>query len=346
MRFGPVDLDDAKGAVLGHSLRVQGRKIAKGRVLSASDIAALKADGVARVTVARLEPGDIGEDTAAAQLAAALVPEPEAAGLTLCTPHRGRVNLNATGPGIVGIDAARIHALNLIDPSITLATLAPYARVSEGMLVGTVKIIAYSVPIAALDRAVAAVEGGAVRVLPVIRKSAGLILTDAGGEASKLETKSREVIAGRLRALGMDLAGVETVPHEEGAIAEALTRLQGDMALILTGAATSDLNDVAPEAVRRAGGRVARFGMPVDPGNLLFHGNLGDRPVIGLPGCARSPALNGADWVLERLACGLEVTDADIAAMGVGGLLKEIPIRPQPREWDRDRDRNASGGGI
>jgi molybdenum cofactor cytidylyltransferase len=54
--------------------------------------------------------------------------------------------------------------------------------------------------------------------------------------------------------------------------------------------------------------------------------------VIGLPGCARSPALNGADWVLERLACGIGVTDEDIAAMGVGGLLKEIPIRPQPRD--------------
>ena len=41
---------------------------------------------------------------------------------------------------------------------------------------------------------------------------------------------------------------------------------------------------------------------------------------------------SGADWVLERLACGLDLTDDDIAAMGVGGLLKEIAIRPQPRE--------------
>jgi molybdenum cofactor cytidylyltransferase len=104
------------------------------------------------------------------------------------------------------------------------------------------------------------------------------------------------------------------------------------MLLILTGTATSDLHDTAPEAVRRAGGQVARFGMPVDPGNLLFLGALGGRPVIGLPGCARSSALNGADWVLERLACGLEVTGDDIAAMGVGGLLKEIPTRPEPRE--------------
>ena len=99
----------------------------------------------------------------------------------------------------------------------------------------------------------------------------------------------------------------------------------------MTASATSDPDDVAPSALRQAGGIVERFGMPVDPGNLLFIGALGDRPVIGLPGCARSPALNGADWVLERIICGLPVQGEDIAAMGVGGLLKEIPTRPKPR---------------
>ena len=93
---------------------------------------------------------------------------------------------------------------------------------------------------------------------------------------------------------------------------------------------------MAPSAVRRAGGSVERFGMPVDPGNLLFLGQIGERPVIGLPGCARSPALNGADWVLSRVACGIAVSGEDIAAMGVGGLLKEIPTRPQPRAGRRD----------
>jgi molybdenum cofactor cytidylyltransferase len=130
----------------------------------------------------------------------------------------------------------------------------------------------------------------------------------------------------------MTLAEVRTVPHETAAIRDALTGIGGEMVLILTGAATSDLHDDGPQAVRAAGGQVARFGMPVDPGNLLFYGSLGGRPLIGLPGCARSPALNGADWVLERMACGIAVTDEDIAAMGVGGLLKEIPNRPQPRE--------------
>jgi molybdenum cofactor cytidylyltransferase len=331
MEFGPVPLDRAEGAILAHSLMAGGRRLRKGLVLGPAEIAQLRAEGVAEVTVARLHSGDVAEDAAAARLARALVPDPVAAGLALTEAFTGRVNLNATGAGIVDLDVAAIHALNRIDPALTLATLPPWSRVSAGMLVGTVKVITYAVPEAALARA-CDVARSAIRVRPVALRSAGLLMTDVPGQEDKLIVKGRRAIEARLAALGMVLAGVETVAHETAAMAGALGRLPGEMLLILTGSATSDLHDTGPEAVRAAGGSVARFGMPVDPGNLLFHGQLGARPVIGLPGCARSPALNGADWVLERLACGLEIGDAEIAAMGVGGLLKEIAIRPQPRE--------------
>ena len=87
-----------------------------------------------------------------------------------------------------------------------------------------------------------------------------------------------------------------------------------------------------PGAIVAAGGRVVHFGMPVDPGNLLVLGELGGTPVIGAPGCARSPKENGFDWVLYRLLAGLDVTPDDLTALGVGGLLMEIVSRPQPRE--------------
>jgi molybdenum cofactor cytidylyltransferase len=329
MKFGAVPLEAAEGAMLAHSAHLRGGPLRKGRVLTAGDLARMAADGWADVVVARLAPGDVPEDAAATRLAQALVPGDQ--GLDLTPAFTGRVNLKARGPGIVALDAAAIHALNLIDPAITLATLPPFARVAAGTLVGTVKIIAYAVPEAALAEA-EAVARAAIRVQPVVRATAGLLMTEVPGQDGKLVAKGRRAVEARLRALGMTLAAATTVPHEADAMAAALRDLAGDIVLILTGSATSDLHDTGPAAVRAAGGTVARFGMPVDPGNLLFHGALGARPVIGLPGCARSTALNGADWVLERTACGLDVTDADIAAMGVGGLLKEIAIRPQPRE--------------
>jgi molybdenum cofactor cytidylyltransferase len=71
--------------------------------------------------------------------------------------------------------------------------------------------------------------------------------------------------------------------------------------------------------------------MPVDPGNLLLIGRARGVPVVGAPGCARSPIENGFDWVLMRLLAGLKVARRDLTGMGVGGLLMEIVTRPQPR---------------
>ncbi|MGC9419934.1 MAG: molybdopterin-binding protein [Rhodovulum sp.] len=331
MRFGPVPTDRAEGAILAHSLRLGGRMLKKGLVLGPDEVAALMAAGVAKVTVARPDPGDVAEDAAAARLARALVPDPKAAALRIGKAARGRVNLHAAAAGVVGLDTDAIHALNRVDPGVTLATLAPFTRVTPGLLVGTVKMIPYALPGAALEAACAAAPG-AVRVHPVTRKTAGLVLSEVAGQKPGLTAKGRAAVEARLTALGIALMAAETVPHDPRAMAEALAALPGEIALILTGSATSDLYDTGPEAVRVAGGTVDRFGMPVDPGNLLFLGTQGGRPVIGLPGCARSPALNGADWVLERVACGLVVGAGEIAAMGVGGLLKEIPSRPQPRE--------------
>jgi molybdenum cofactor cytidylyltransferase len=72
--------------------------------------------------------------------------------------------------------------------------------------------------------------------------------------------------------------------------------------------------------------------MPVDPGNLLLLGRLGDATVLGVPGCARSLKRSGFDAVLERTCAGVPVTGPDLAAMGIGGLLDEISARPSPRD--------------
>lgn len=334
MKFGHVPTGEALGAILAHSLVLAGQKLAKGRRLDAADLVAIGAAGIEQVVVALLGPGDVDENAAAVRLADAIVPDPAAAGLGLTAPHAGRVNLYATRPGIVEMDVERVERLNLVDPSLTFATLQPLTRVTAGMLVGTIKVIPYAVDGGALGRAMA--EGaGAVRIRAVEVASAGLLLTTVGDGPGKLEAKAQKAVETRLATLGIPLADVRIVPHEEEAIAAALAGLDGAMLLILTGAATSDIDDVAPSGVCRAGGTVRRFGMPVDPGNLLFLGALGARTVIGLPTCARSLATNGADFVLERVACGLVPTSADIARMGVGGLLKEIPTRPEPRERGR-----------
>ena len=328
MRFGTVSLGNASGSILAHSIHAGGSRYRKGLVLSDTDVEKLAAAGVSEVIVAELTDEDVGEDEAASKLADALLAG--TSGLGRSAAFTGRANIYAEEPGLVVLDADAVTRLNSINPAITLATLANMSRVMPRSLVATVKIITYAVPRADLDKAIDA-AGGIVSHVPVVRRDAGLVVTCVEGQKRRLAEKGKAAIASRLAQLGIELRTTRIVPHGADEIGAALGSSEGSLLLLLTGSATSDERDVGPEGLRKAGGTVRRFGMPVDPGNLLFLGELKDRPVIGLPGCARSPALNGADWVLERIACGIDLTDLQFAEMGVGGLLKEIPLRPQPR---------------
>ncbi|KRS14537.1 molybdopterin biosynthesis protein [Roseovarius atlanticus] len=326
MKFGPVALAEAAGAILAHSEHLPDGRLRKGQVLAEADIARLRAAGFAEVVVAVLEPEDLHEDAAAARLAETVLDG--APGLSLSRAFTGRVNLVAEAPGVVAVDAAKVTAANMLDPMITLATVAPWFQTHPGGMVATVKIISYGVASEALDRAAEAARG-AIRLHRPRFETASLIVSDT---AEGPGLRGVEAIRTRLAGLGMRLKQTLSCPHEIPALARAMASASGELVLVLTGSATSDLRDTGPEALRRAGGAVERFGIPVDPGNLLFTGRLGERPVIGLPNSARSPVLHGVDWVLARIACGAPIGDADFAAMGVGGLLKEIPTRPQPRQ--------------
>ncbi len=323
MKFGPVPTCEALGAVLAHSVPLHKGRLRKGHVLSAGDLDALHAAGRTEITVAQYEPDDVNEDDAAARLAAAIA----GPGLRLSKAATGRVNIFATGPGIVAIDSAAVQACNSVNPMITVATLPPLSRLAADVMVATIKIISYAVPLQDVERACLVAEH-ALRLLPPVYQTATLIETLID---QSYADKGRRALAGRLDRLDMALTPAVTVPHALDPLVGALRSAPGDVIFVLTGSATSDINDLGPAALREAGGTVTQFGMPVDPGNLLFLGFLQDKPVIGLPGCARSPALNGADWVLERVICGVPPGPADFAKMGVGGLLKEIPLRPKPR---------------
>ncbi|MEM7671263.1 MAG: molybdopterin-binding/glycosyltransferase family 2 protein, partial [Pseudomonadota bacterium] len=334
MRFGPVPLDEAEGAVLAHSLRLGSLTLKKGRRLSTADLADVREAGLTEVTAAVLDRDDVAEDTAAARVAAYLS---SSASAQISAPFTGRVNLFADSAGIVAIDTDLVDRLNRIDEAITVATLNDMARVHPRQMLATVKIIPYAAPEAAVAQAerllARAASDGTCLVShhPFAALRASLVLTQTRGMADRLVHKGAKAVRDRVISLGMTMADEQTVAHDTAAIGAAIGAASGDIILILTGSATSDRLDVGPAGLIAAGGTMTRFGMPVDPGNLLFLGGLDGRPVVGLPGCARSPKLNGADWVLERLAAGLDVADTTIAAMGVGGLLKEIPSRPNPR---------------
>src|SRR5579859_6110897 len=199
-------------------------------------------------------------------------------------------------------------------------------------MIATVKVIPFAAPEAAL----AAWESTAapMRVAPFRGRTVGLVQTRLPGLKASVLDKTVEVTRTRLAGLECTLRAEERVEHRSEAVARAIRSqldLGAELVLIVGASSIVDRRDVIPEAIVAAGGEVVHFGMPVDPGNLMLVGRIGAVPVLGLPGCARSPKMNGFDWVLQRLIADLPVGSRELAGFGVGGLLAEIPSRPLPR---------------
>lgn len=336
MKFGRFPLAECEGAILAHSVRAGKTLIPKGRALGKDDLRRLKEAGVADVMTAFLEKGDVDENVAASRIAAAIVGR----GLEARPAATGRVNIHARRLSILEINEQAIDSLNSQIGEIGIATLALHSVVKPGQLVATIKVIPFAVPgklIRDLERMAGPKEkpDKAISARPIEPHRAGLIQTELPGTPKKLLKKTERATSQRLEKLGSSLERNALVPHHEDDLAEVIVSFQEDglsPILIMGASATLDGRDVVPEAIRRAGGEIVRFGMPVDPGNLLVLGRLHGTPIIGMPGCARSPAENGFDWVLEMVLAGLGPQTDDLSEFGVGGLLKETPGRPQPRE--------------
>jgi len=331
MKFGPVPPRQAEGATAVHTIRQGSLVLKKGTLIGPREVAALEAAGIKDIVVARLEPGDVSEDRAAAEIAKAVAGE----GLRIDRAFTGRANLFSEQPGLLVVDKELIDALNRVDEAITFATLPAFKPVVAGEMIATVKIIPFAVEEAALKAALALAGKPLIRVAPYKISKVGVVSTLLPGLASKVVDKTLKITQQRLAPAGAAIVAERRVPHEQGALAKAVDEVlqQGAELVIVFGAsAIADRRDVIPAAVEAIGGRIEHFGMPVDPGNLMLVGLARDRPILGAPGCARSPKENGFDWVLMRLLAGLPVSREDVTGMGVGGLLMEIVTRPQPRK--------------
>ena len=335
MRFGPVPLSAAIGKILGHNIAgPDGRRaLRKGKPLTEADIELLKILGRTTVYVAELNGGDIDENEAALRVAAVVSGE----NIRQSGAATGRLNLFAETLGLVRVDTNRLRELNA-SAGITLATLPNNIPVRPGKMVGTIKILPYAVPESILDEIEMIGQNGPILwQTPLPAQRVALLVSGSLSAQARIEKSFFNALQTRLEKLGSKITGTQFIPLEDQTgeimLADAIEATAADVDMIVLAGETAiqDRFDIAPRAVERAGGRVTCFGAPVDPGNLLMLGYIGSKPVMGAPGCIRSPKDNIVDIVLPRLLAGDHLTKLDIIDLGHGGLLEDVPERPAPR---------------
>ena len=323
MKVVKMSVNEAIGHVLIHNQAgPDGRRVLrKGTMLTPEDAETLLSLEQADVYVGVLDENDVHEDEAARRLGDLLA----GSGLTTSNAATGRVNLIAETSGLFKVDVEALLTFN-DRPGITLATVPNNTPVQPKKVLGTIKIIPYSVPQAELEAAEAVARAyPLVAVKPFVVHRAMLITTGSEAARAKVVSSFTGPLRERLAEFGTELIDGPYVAEDEQAISQAIrAALDSAVEMILIAGETSimDTDDITPRAIKVAGGEIVHHGVPVEPGNLFMLAYHGDIPVVGAPGCARSKSYNVIDMVLPRLAAGERLARRDLVQLGHGGYLK------------------------
>ena len=331
MKIKSLGPQDSIGAVLAQTYNLPGKIISKGTFVTNEIVAYFKTGNVKTILCAVPEEGDIHEDEAA-----------EAISSTIDKNHiyadkasTGRVNFKSQSLCLVRYDRDFIKEVNLVDESIAFSIVEHNQLLAEGDLIATLKIIPFFMQKKYVDRVIKILAKAELfKIHSLKKKEVTLIQTCFEWQKKSIFTATSNVTKARLEALGCSLNNEKLINHDYDTL-RAIIRSSvknGPEILLISGAsAITDRSDYIPKAILSEGGEIIQYGLAVDPGNLLLIGKVGNTTVIGMPGCARSPKLNGFDWVLQLLMADITINREELADMGAGGLLMEIASRPLPR---------------
>lgn len=330
MALRKVRVEDAVGMVLGHDLTkivpatYKGPAFKKGHIIRAEDIPALKNMGKEHIYLLELGPHQVHENDAAQRLARAVA----GPGVSLSAPSEGRVNLAASGRGLLQVNAAALMAVNMIE-NMVVSTLHTNRVVQPGEIVAGVKVV----PLVVQDTQLQAAEQAAAAGAPVIQVRTlhnlrvGAIVTGNEVFYGRIQDGFAPVFGAKLTRYGGESLGLVYLPDDQTRITGAILDFyrQGAQIIIVTGGMSVDPDDVTPEAIRATGAEVVTYGAPVLPGAMFMLAYLGNTAVIGLPACSMYNKTTVFDLVYPRLLAGERLTRADIASLGHGGLCRNCP---------------------
>jgi hypothetical protein len=323
-----IPVGEAVGMVLPHDITeiikgsFKGPAFKKGHVIQPEDIEHLRRLGKEHIFVLQLTPEEIHENEAALLLADALA----GSGVDYSSEIvEGKVSLTATVDGLLKINREDLFRFNMLG-EVMCATLQDNTPVSKGEQVAASRLIPLVSERRVVDEAVAIAASGmpVVRVLPLRRVKAGLVITGSEVFSGRIEDRFEPVLREKLSQLGSSVGTVRFAPDDPALIAtEIRTCLENGAELIVTsGGMSVDPDDVTRQGIRSAGAESMVYGTPVLPGAMFLVGRIGLVPVLGVPACGMFYKITVLDLVLPRILTGEAIGREELAALGHGGLCR------------------------
>lgn len=317
-----ISTETIVGNVLAHDIEVRlgdrRTRLRKGHILTTADVPTLVAAN-RTIHVLTLDPGDVHEDAAAIRLAAAVA----GAGVTVGDPHESQIALRAATRGLLSVDTERLLTINTV-PDMSVWTLFDAQIVRENQAIAGVK----ATPLITREEWVreaehAAGDGGVLRVLPFVRRRAGVLVREALIPAAG--ERFREAITTKVEWFGSAIVAMVNPADDIASVTNATRELlaAGADMILCAGVTSTDPLDVTVQALNTLGARWEKRGVPAHPGSTYWLAYLGDVPILGMASCGMFSRATVLDLILPRFFAGQHVDARMLAALGHGGLLNK-----------------------
>lgn len=320
-----IKTEDAVGHVLCHDMtqiikdQYKDARFRKGHVVTEEDIPVLLSMGKEHLYVWEMTPGMVHENNAAERMAALC----GTVNMNWSEVKEGKIELTAVCDGLFRVNSEKLIAVNSVE-DVMIATRKGNTAVRKGDKLAGTRVIPLIIPEEKL-RAAEEAAGNAplLELLPYIKKTAAIIATGSEVKKGLIQDTFTPVVKDKLAAYGIETLSVtysgDGVENVANAIAEA--RATGAEIILCTGGMSVDPDDNTPGGIKQSGARIVTYGAPMLPGAMFLLGYYEDGTVVmGLPGCVMYAGATIFDLALPRIAAGVEMTRADFAAMGEGGL--------------------------
>lgn len=323
-----IPVDQAVGMVLPHDVteivkdKFKGCAFKKGHIIRPQDVEHLRRLGKDHIYVLELTENEIHENEAARLLAQALA----GSGVEFADEVvEGKIALKAAHDGLLKIDRERLLQFNLLG-EVMCSTLHDNTPVTSGEQVAATRLIPLISERSLVSQAVKAVQGAepVVRVLPLQKVRAGLVITGSEVFYGRIEDKFEQVLRDKLKAYGSEVATVRFAPDDVEQIAAQIQHCleEGADLIVTSGGMSVDPDDVTRQGIASAGAEDMVYGSPVLPGAMFLVAHIGKVPVLGLPACGMFHNITVFDLILPRILTGEHIGRHELAAMGHGGLCR------------------------
>ncbi|MGD9809489.1 MAG: molybdopterin-binding protein [Deferribacterales bacterium] len=319
-----IKVEDAVGEVLAYDITevnkekgIKGRAYKRGHIIQQSEIEHLKSLGRNTVFIEDGNDDGVHEDDAARMTA------PIAAGANITfdkEPVEGKISFYADCDGVFQVDKKRLYELNLLGTT-SLPTIHTNMGVKKGKQVAAFRIIPLVCEYEIMDRVKEILKTPLMDVKPYKIKTATILVTGSEVYEGRIKDGFGPILTAKLESYGVEVVDYKIVPDKKEVVTAAVKEMAGKSELVITTGGTSvDPDDITAQAMAEAGVKYDMKGSPIQPGNNLTVGYLGDIPVCAVPAAALHFSATSLDILMPRILAGVKIHKEDMAELAHGGL--------------------------